>query len=217
MLCKGLFLAALGMMFFTSSTQAGVVFDQTFNWVDCVPCGGSGGTISIEVAVADNYLGDPSLELWTYQVTNTSFNPDSAHGTNGLSGLTLLFPQPIPELGGQSGPAGWSQNSTGFAPPDAVGWDQPSASGIAISDAGSFSFTTVPRRVVTVPGVYPFTTSFAYSYDVTGAITGFAGTPLNLFSGDLALPGDPAPEPASWMLLGIGAAALLFRRRPTHA
>jgi hypothetical protein len=211
---RGVLLAALGLMFLAVSGRAGTVYDQSFNWVDCVSCGGSGGTISIDVNVSTT--ADPTQNLWTYTVTNNTFDPDPANGTNGLSGLTLLFPQPIP-VNDQNGPAGWALNSQGFAPPDAVGWDQPSGAGIPTGGGtGTFSFETSSSiGVSVVPGVYPFTTSFAYSYDTTGNITGFAGTPVNLFSGDLALP--TTPEPASWTVLAIGVAFLIYKRRALRA
>jgi hypothetical protein len=187
------------LVFLAVPGYAATVFQSTFNWTDTA----SGGSVQIQVQVLDNLAGNFSKYAWNYMVTNLSYNPTPGT-TNGLSGFTLLFPFAIPELADQFAPSGWILNCCGIAPPGGVGWDLPNSSGSGIPVGGSalFGFSTMPRPVKQEPGIAPFITSFAYSYN--------SDLPVNLFTGPLAVP--TVPEPLTFLLSGTGLALLALKR-----
>jgi hypothetical protein len=163
------------------------------------------GTITVTSQVNDVFPGDPSRWLFQYQVSG-NYDP-LAPDTNGISSLQIVFGALFDAVSDQTGPAGWSLNETGVAPPFGAGWDiaNSAGSGVVPGQAAFFSFGA--------PAGTAFTSAFQGSY----AGSHFFDVPFGLVSlvDDASGLGPivPVPEPTSLLLLA-GGLALLRGTRP---
>jgi hypothetical protein len=164
------------------------------------------GTIRVASIVEDAFMGDTSRWLFQYQVSG-NYEP-SPPDTNGISSLQILFGGLVPDVTGQTGPAGWDSNTTGVAPPFGAGFDLPNSKGFGIGpNSGDVFFTFA------VPAGTAFTSEDQGSY----AASHFFDVPFGLVAlvDDVSGEGPivPVPEPTSLLLL-VGGLALLASRRP---
>jgi hypothetical protein len=162
------------------------------------------GSITIESSVDDAVPGDPAHWIYLYAVSG-NYDP-LAPDTNGISSLQLGFGGLVANVTEQTGPAGWLQNDSSFAPPFGVGWDLPNSAGDGIGDRKTLFGFLVPAG--TAPTSVP-SGSYAGSH--------FLDVPFGLVSLVDPASGEgpivPVPEPTSLFLLA-GGLALLRGTRP---
>lgn len=168
------------------------------------------GTIQIVSTVEDAFAGDPSRWLFQYQVSGNyePLPPD----TNGISSLQILFGGLVPDVTGQSGPAGWDSNSTGVAPPFGAGWDLPNSAGFGIGpNSGDVFFSfAVPAGIAFTSedqGSYAGSHLFDVPFGLVLLVDGMSG------EGPIV----PVPEPTSLLLLAGGLALLSKKMRVSSA
>lgn len=191
----------LWMITYSTTSVATLISSDTYLWTDP----DSGGSISIDVKVYDNFNGDYTKNKWDYSISNISFDPVPGE-SNGFSGFALIFPNAITDLANQFGPTGWDMNCCGIEPPGGATWDisNSSGSGILIGQTADFGFSTNAGECIVV-NPCPFCGSFGYTY-----INGF---PSNLFASNLTV---PCPEPPTLTLIGLGS-LLISRMRKERA
>ena len=178
-------------MLWAAAAQATLISHHTFVWHDP----GSAGTIEVTEEVFDNFGGDFSLYEWRYTIFNINYDPNPGM-SNGLSGFNLVFPQEIPELANQYGPAGWFMNCCTPGPPHNAEWDIDNSTGFGILPgfSGVFGFTTAPRfDVITID-------SWMHSWKFDSQVS--------IFSGSISVPGALVPEPGTMLLVGVGLLTL---------
>lgn len=169
------------------------------------------GTIRVASTVEDDFFGDASRWLFQYQLSG-NYDP-SPTDTNGISSLQILFfGGLVPNVTGQTGPAGWDSNSTGVAPPFGAGWDLPNSAGFGVGpNSGDVFF------YFAVPADTAFTSEDQGSY----ASSHYLDVPSGLVSlvDDASGQGPivPVPEPTSLVLELGGGLALFGRRRLSSA
>ena len=103
------------------------------------------------------------------------------------------------------GPPLWFFNCCSGTEPE---WDIDNSTGVGILPgfSGVFGFTTAPRADVIVPGVAPGLTSWMHSW--------VNDLQVNLFTGDISVPGQQIPEPGALLLIGAGLVAFIgYSRR----
>jgi hypothetical protein len=170
---------------------------------------------------AFNFGGD----AYSWNVVNYTFGADGSHGTNGAVAGVMIWYLPY---GGYTSPNGWMYVLQQLADPDGASWstiylDQSGAvnppSGydntldykLQVVDNDDGTFTTWVEEADN-----PANQGMVYNVDITGA---------TLYGDQVAVSGDYnpglggvdalfiVPEPATMGLLGLGALALIRRRR----
>ena len=167
------------------------------------------GTIRVASTVEDAFMGDTSLWLFQYQVSG-NYEP-SPPDSNGISSLQILFGGLVPNVTGQTGPAGWDSNTTGVAPPFGAGFDLPNSKGFGVGpNSGDVFF------YFAVPAGTAFTSEDQGSYAASHVLDVPSGLIALVDDASGAGPIVPVPEPTSLLLLA-GGLALLAKKRVSSA
>ena len=167
------------------------------------------GTIRVASTVEDDFFGDPTRWLFQYQLSG-NYEP-SPPDTNGISSLQILFGGLVPNVTGQTGPAGWDSNTTGVAPPFGAGFDLPNSKGFGVGpNSGDVFF------YFAVPAGTAFTSEDQGSYAASHVLDVPSGLVALVDDASGAGPIVPVPEPTSLLLLA-GGLALLAKKRVSSA
>jgi hypothetical protein len=162
------------------------------------------GTIRVASTVEDDFFGDPTRWLFQYQLSG-NYEP-SPPDTNGISSLQILFGGLVPDVTGQTGPAGWDSNATGVAPPFGAGWDLPNSEALGVGpNSGDVFFSFA------VPAETAFTSEDQGSYAASHSLDVPFGLVALVDDASGEGPIVPVPEPTS-LLLGLGAGLAVFGR-----
>jgi hypothetical protein len=168
-----------------------------------------GGAQTGKTAVAGSYYfamfvaptgtaSNPGLVGWT-PIPGVGTNTATAGRFNGNDGLGLVVPGYDAGATANFMVAGWSAN-LGRTWGEVSSWYQASQSPAGVPITGWFGMSREAKNMVVGGGAIPVPVLFGVSADQA---TGFTLGRI-----------DPIPEPASFALAGLGAAALLiFRRR----
>lgn len=163
-----------------------------------------------QVKLIESHFRRGAVDRFDYEVQNLSYDPVPG-STNGLSGFTITFPAPVPELAGIYNPAGWEVSCCAGVfgtPPDGVEWDNEDGPGVMPGEAAEFGFLTAnradivwPRGFQTIPGGWMHTWQL--------------GAQTFIFNDDRISGPGRLPEPATLLLVAGGLIALggLGRRK----